>query len=70
VALDGPRLARLGELLGTRTIGVTVNAPFPLEKAVRVLAAFPVSPRQETGLATTWSPNVVILLPSMVRGSA
>jgi hypothetical protein len=70
VAPDGRRLARLGELLGAGTIGVTVSAPFPLEQAVRVLAASPVSPRQETGLPTAWSPKVVILRPSMVHGSA
>jgi NADPH:quinone reductase-like Zn-dependent oxidoreductase len=38
VAPDGPRLARLGELLAAGTIGVTVRAPFPLEHAVDALA--------------------------------
>jgi NADPH:quinone reductase-like Zn-dependent oxidoreductase len=38
VAPDGPRLARLAELLGAGTIGVTVSAPFPLEHAVAALA--------------------------------
>ena len=38
VAPDGPRLARLGKLLGAGTIGVTVGAPFPLEHAARALA--------------------------------
>jgi NADPH:quinone reductase-like Zn-dependent oxidoreductase len=33
VAPDGPRLARLGELLAAGTISVTVRAPFPLEHA-------------------------------------
>jgi NADPH:quinone reductase-like Zn-dependent oxidoreductase len=38
VAPDGPRLARLGELLAAGTIGVTVSAPFALEHAARALA--------------------------------
>lgn len=38
VAPDGPRLARLGELLAAGTIGVTAGAPFPLEHAARALA--------------------------------
>src|SRR5262249_56300837 len=38
VAPDGPRLARLGELLAAGTIGVIVGAPFPLEHAARALA--------------------------------
>jgi NADPH:quinone reductase-like Zn-dependent oxidoreductase len=38
VAPDGPRLARLGELLAAGTIGVTVHAPFPLEHAADALA--------------------------------
>jgi hypothetical protein len=38
VAPDGPRLARLGELLAAGTIGVTVHDPFPLEHAARALA--------------------------------
>jgi NADPH:quinone reductase-like Zn-dependent oxidoreductase len=38
VAPDGPRLARLGELLAAGTIGVTVSAAFPLEDAARALA--------------------------------
>jgi NADPH:quinone reductase-like Zn-dependent oxidoreductase len=38
VAPDGPRLARLGELLAAGTIGVTVRAPFPLEHAADALA--------------------------------
>ncbi|HYB15665.1 MAG TPA: zinc-binding dehydrogenase [Streptosporangiaceae bacterium] len=38
VAPDGLRLARLAELLGAGTIGVTVSAPFPLGHAARALA--------------------------------
>jgi NADPH:quinone reductase-like Zn-dependent oxidoreductase len=38
VAPDGPRLARLGELLAAGTIGITVSAPFALEHAARALA--------------------------------
>ena len=38
VAPDGPRLARLAELLDAGTIGVTVSARFPLEHAARALA--------------------------------
>ncbi len=38
VAPDGPRLARLSELLAAGTIGVTVRAAFPLEDAARALA--------------------------------
>ena len=38
VVPDGPRLARLGELLAAGTIGVTVRAPFPLEQAADALA--------------------------------
>jgi NADPH:quinone reductase-like Zn-dependent oxidoreductase len=38
VAPDGLRLARLAELLGAGTIGVTVSAPFPLEHAAGALA--------------------------------
>jgi len=38
VAPDGPRLARLGELLAAGTIGVTAGAPFPLEHAADALA--------------------------------
>ncbi len=38
VAPDGPRLARLSELLAAGTIGVTVGAAFPLEHAARALA--------------------------------
>ena len=37
VAPDGPRLARLGELLAAGTIGVAVDTPFPLEHAARAL---------------------------------
>jgi len=37
VAPDGPRLARLGELLAAGAIGVTVRAPFPLEHAADAL---------------------------------
>jgi NADPH:quinone reductase-like Zn-dependent oxidoreductase len=37
VAPDGPRLARLGELLATGAINVTVRAPFPLEHAADAL---------------------------------
>jgi hypothetical protein len=35
VAPDGPRLARLGELLAAGTIGVAVGTPFPLEHAAQ-----------------------------------
>jgi len=38
VAPDGPRLARLGELLAAGVIKLTVTAPFPLEHAARALA--------------------------------
>ena len=38
VTPDGPRLARLGELLAAGTIGVTVSSPLPLEHAARALA--------------------------------
>jgi len=38
VAPDGPRLARLGELLAGGTISVTACAPFPLEQAADALA--------------------------------
>jgi NADPH:quinone reductase-like Zn-dependent oxidoreductase len=38
VAPDGPRLARLGELLASGTISVTTSDPFPLEHAARALA--------------------------------
>jgi NADPH:quinone reductase-like Zn-dependent oxidoreductase len=38
VAPDGPGLARLGELLAEGILGVTVDAPFPLEHAARALA--------------------------------
>jgi NADPH:quinone reductase-like Zn-dependent oxidoreductase len=38
VAPDGPRLARLGELLAAGTISVTACAPFPLEHAADALA--------------------------------
>jgi NADPH:quinone reductase-like Zn-dependent oxidoreductase len=38
VAPDGPRLARLGELLAAGAIGVAVSAPVPLERAARALA--------------------------------
>jgi NADPH:quinone reductase-like Zn-dependent oxidoreductase len=37
VAPDGPRLARLGELLATGAISVTVRAPFPLDHAADAL---------------------------------
>ena len=37
VAPDGPRLARLGELLATGTISVTAAAPFPLARAADAL---------------------------------
>jgi NADPH:quinone reductase-like Zn-dependent oxidoreductase len=37
VAPDGPRLARLGELVAAGTIAVTVAAAFPLEHAARAL---------------------------------
>ena len=38
VAPDGPRLARLGELLAAGAINVGVHAPFPLEHAADALA--------------------------------
>jgi NADPH:quinone reductase-like Zn-dependent oxidoreductase len=38
VAPDGPRLARLGELLAAGTISVAAYAPFPLEQAADALA--------------------------------
>jgi len=38
VAPDGPRLARLGELLAGGAISVTACAPFPLEQAADALA--------------------------------
>lgn len=38
VAPDGPRLARLGDLLAAGTISVKVGALFPLEHAARALA--------------------------------
>jgi NADPH:quinone reductase-like Zn-dependent oxidoreductase len=38
VARDGPRLARLAELLGAGTIGVAVSVRFPLEHAAGALA--------------------------------
>jgi NADPH:quinone reductase-like Zn-dependent oxidoreductase len=38
VAPDGPRLARLGELLAAGALSVTVDASFPLEHAARALA--------------------------------
>src|SRR5215469_12936645 len=38
VAPDGPRLARLGELLAAGTISVTAGATFPLEHAADALA--------------------------------
>ena len=38
VAPDGPRLARLGELLAGGVISVTACAPFPLEQAADALA--------------------------------
>jgi len=38
VAPDGPRLARLGELLAAGTISVTACAPFPLDRAADALA--------------------------------
>lgn len=39
VAPDGPRLARLGELLAAGTISVTACAPVPLEHAADALAS-------------------------------
>jgi len=38
VAPDGPRLARLGELLAAGAMSVGVHAPFPLEHAADALA--------------------------------
>jgi len=38
VAPDGPRLARLGELLAGGAISVRACAPFPLEQAADALA--------------------------------
>jgi NADPH:quinone reductase-like Zn-dependent oxidoreductase len=38
VAPDGPRLARLGELLAAAAITITTSAPFPLDQAAAALA--------------------------------
>jgi NADPH:quinone reductase-like Zn-dependent oxidoreductase len=38
VAPDGPRLARLGDLLAAGTLSITVDAPIPLQDAARALA--------------------------------
>jgi NADPH:quinone reductase-like Zn-dependent oxidoreductase len=56
VAPDGPRLARLGELLAAGTIGVTVRPPFPLEHAADGLACL----RQGTnGQAVVLQPGLI-----------
>jgi NADPH:quinone reductase-like Zn-dependent oxidoreductase len=56
VAPDGPRLARLGELLAAGAIGVTVHAPFPLEHAADALACL----RQGTnGQAVVLQPGLI-----------
>jgi NADPH:quinone reductase-like Zn-dependent oxidoreductase len=56
VAPDGPRLARLGELLVAGTISVTVRAPFPLEHAADALACL----RQGTnGQAVVLQPGLI-----------
>jgi NADPH:quinone reductase-like Zn-dependent oxidoreductase len=56
VAPDGPRLARLGELLAAGAISVTVHAPFPLEHAADALACL----RQGTnGQAVVLQPGLV-----------
>jgi len=58
VAPDGPRLARLGELLAAGTISVTVHAPFPLEHAADALACL----RQGT------NGQAVVLRPGITAG--
>jgi NADPH:quinone reductase-like Zn-dependent oxidoreductase len=60
VAPDGPRLARLGELLATGTISITVTDPFPLEHAARALAYL----RQGT------NGQAVVLQPGMTTSAA
>jgi NADPH:quinone reductase-like Zn-dependent oxidoreductase len=56
VAPDGPRLARLGELLAAGTISVTAGAPFPLQHAANALACL----RQGTnGQAVVLQPGLV-----------
>ena len=57
VAPDGPRLARLGELLAAGTIGVAVDTPFPLEHAARAL----------TYLQQGTSGQAVVLQPGPIR---
>jgi len=57
VAPDGPRLARLGELLAAGTIGVAVATPFPLEHAARAL----------TYLQQGTSGQAVVLQPGPIR---
>ena len=57
VAPDGPRLARLGELLAAGTIGVAVGTPFPLEHAARAL----------THLQQGTSGQAVVLQPGPIR---
>jgi NADPH:quinone reductase-like Zn-dependent oxidoreductase len=55
VAPDGPRLARLGELLAAGTISVTAGAAFPLEHAADALACL----RQGTnGQAVVLQPGI------------
>jgi NADPH:quinone reductase-like Zn-dependent oxidoreductase len=58
VAPDGPRLARLGELLAAGTIGVTVHAPYSLEHAADALACL----RQGT------NGEAVVLQPGLIAG--
>lgn len=56
VAPDGPRLARLGELLAAGTISVVVRDPFPLEHAADALACL----RQGTnGQAVVLQPGLI-----------
>ena len=57
VAPDGPRLARLGELLAAGTIGVAVGALVPLEHAARAL----------TDLQQGTSGQAVVLQPGPIR---
>jgi NADPH:quinone reductase-like Zn-dependent oxidoreductase len=58
VAPDGPRLARLGQLLAAGTLGVTAPAPVPLEHAADALAFL----RQGT------NGQAVVLQPGLIAG--
>jgi NADPH:quinone reductase-like Zn-dependent oxidoreductase len=55
VAPDGPRLARLGELLAAGTISVTACAPVPLEHAADALASLRLG---TTGQAVVLQPGL------------